>query len=101
MPRPALAAPLAAKLTRNALLGFVAACVSDCCSNSIRVLKTTVQTHETPIGYPTALRMVVEKDGVIGLFTRGLGTRVIANGAQGMMFAVLWKYFEGLYNGSK
>jgi hypothetical protein len=28
-----------------------------------------------------------------GLFGRGLKTRIVANGCQGLMFAVLWKYF--------
>jgi hypothetical protein len=27
------------------------------------------------------------------LFGRGLKTRIITNGCQGLMFAVLWKYF--------
>jgi hypothetical protein len=40
------------------------------------------------------VKIVVEKDGVQGLFLRGLGTRIIANGMQGMMFSVLWKYLE-------
>jgi hypothetical protein len=30
----------------------------------------------------------------MGLFGRGLKTRIIANGMQGIMFSVLWKYFE-------
>jgi len=31
---------------------------------------------------------------VWGLFGRGLGTRVLANGLQGLMFSVLWKYLQ-------
>ena len=30
---------------------------------------------------------------ISGLFGRGLKTRIVANGCQGLMFAVLWKYF--------
>ena len=37
--------------------------------------------------------IIIEKDGVIGLFGRGLKTRILANGLQGMMFSVMWKYF--------
>merc|ERR1712043_1537 len=79
------------KLGRNAVIGFSSSFVSDCTSNSIRVVKTTKQTSQTPISYPEAVKMIVAKDGVQGLFLRGLGTRIIANGCQGMLFTVLWK----------
>lgn len=85
---------VAKNLGRNAIIGFCSSVVSDCTSNSIRVIKTTKQTFETPISYPEAVRHVIAKDGLQGLFLRGLGTRIIANGMQGMMFSVLWKYFE-------
>ena len=39
-------AGLLPKLLRHALLGLCATCVSDCTSNSIRVIKTTRQTAE-------------------------------------------------------
>ena len=42
------------------------------------------------------MKHVIEKDGVMGLFGRGLKTRLIANGMQGLMFSVLWKYFMEL-----
>ena len=41
-----------------------------------------------------AAQTIIAKDGLLGLFGRGLQTRIIANGMQGMMFSVLWKYFE-------
>lgn len=82
------------KLGRNAVCGFCASVVSDTCSNSIRVIKTTKQTSVKSITYPEAVKEVLEKDGYIGLFGRGLKTRILANGMQGLMFAVLWKYFE-------
>jgi len=88
---------VALKLARNAGLGFCSSVVSDCCSNSIRVIKTTKQTSAEPITYGDAIKMVVEKDGVQGLFIRGLGTRILANGTQGMLFSVLWKFFEEQY----
>ncbi len=40
-----------------------------------------------------AARAVIAVDGVKGLFGRGLKTRIIANGLQGLMFSVLWKIF--------
>jgi len=36
-------------------------------------------------------------DGLKGLFGRGLKTRIIANGLQGLLFSVLWKLFLDLY----
>mmetsp|Transcript_42614 Transcript_42614/g.65473 ORF Transcript_42614/g.65473 Transcript_42614/m.65473 type:complete len:177 (+) Transcript_42614:1-531(+) len=88
----------AQKLLRNALMGFTSSAVSDTCSNSIRVIKTTKQTHKDPITYPQAVKMVVETDGIIGLFGRGLGTRIIANGIQGLMFSVLWRLGQDYLN---
>ena len=37
---------------------------------------------------------IIEKDGVQGLFLRGLGTKLISNGVQAMLFTVCWRYFE-------
>lgn len=81
-------------LGRNAIIGFCSSVVSDCTSNSIRVVKTTKQTFETPLTYPETVKYIISQDGLQGLFLRGLGTRILANGMQGMMFSVLWKYLE-------
>jgi len=78
-------------LARNAVVGFCSSAVSDTCSNSVRVLKTTVQTSTTPIGYGEALSMIIAKDGVSGLLFRGLVTKIISNGCQGILFSVLWR----------
>ena len=40
-----------AKLTRNALIGFSASFVSDCVSNSIRVITTAKTASVTTVGY--------------------------------------------------
>ena len=85
---------LALKLCRSAALGISAACVSDTLSNSIRVLKTTRQTSSETISYPEALRLVLDKDGWAGLFTRGLGTRLGTNALQASIFTVIWKLAE-------
>jgi len=81
------------KLGRNALIGFVSSVVSDTTSNSLRVIKTTRQTYPHTISYLETVRLVVDKDGILGLLGRGLKTRLLANGIQGLMFSVLWKYF--------
>ena len=70
------------------MIGFCSSAVSDTCSNSIRVLKTTRQTYERPIGYVEAAKEIISKEGLGGLFGRGLKTRILANGVQGMLFTV-------------
>ncbi|KAF7328797.1 Mitochondrial carrier [Mycena venus] len=85
------------KLLRRAFIGFCASITSDTVSNSLRVVKTYRQVNETRIGYFDAARAVVATDGLIGLFGRGLKTRILANGLQGLMFTVLWKFFEDLW----
>ena len=87
---------LVEKLFRRAIIGFVASVVSDSVSNSLRVVKTYRQVNETRIGYLDAARAVVAIDGVRGLLGRGLKTRILANGLQGLIFSVLWKYFQDL-----
>ncbi len=37
------------------------------------------------VTYAQAVKLVVDKDGVIGLFGRGLSTRIVTNGVQGMV----------------
>ena len=85
---------LRAKLLRTALLGISAACVSDCISNGIRVLKTTRQTSAEDISYREAARRIVETDGWAGLLGRGLGTRLVTNALQASLFTVIWKLLE-------
>jgi len=87
-------------LVRSAALGLIASSVSDCVSNSLRVIKTTKQTAGLGDGaggeitYREALALVIETDGIAGLFGRGLQTRLLTNAIQGAVFSVLWKYFQ-------
>lgn len=78
----------------NGFIGFCASAVSDTCSNSIRVLKTTKQTSEEAITYMGAFNRVVSKDGISGLMFRGLQTKIISNGIQGLLFNVLWSVIK-------
>lgn len=78
-------------LSRSAFIGFSASAVSDTVSNSIRVVKTGKQTSDTPITYSQVVRNVIAKDGVSGLLFRGLKTKIISNGVQGLTFSVLWR----------
>ena len=85
-------------LCRSAGMGFTSSVVSDSASNSIRVVKTYRQTHAQKISYPAAVKEIVAQDGVIGLFGRGLKTRIMVNGMQGLMFSVLWTHFSEKMN---
>jgi len=82
------------KLGRNAFMGFTASVISDSVSNSFRVLKTYRQTSPTKVSYMDAAQQIIAKDGVKGLLGRGLSTRIATNGLQGLMFSVLWKFFD-------
>lgn len=85
------------KLLRSAFIGFNSAVVSDTCSNSLRVIKTTRQTYSEKISYKEVVRTIVEKDGVLALFGRGLKTRILTNGLQGIIFTVVWNYAKELW----
>ena len=82
------------KYVRNAFIGFCSSVVSDSISNSLRVVKTTKQTSVDPITYPQSVKMILEKDGYVGLFGRGLKTRIATNGLQGMIFSVGWRAIQ-------
>lgn len=56
------------------------------------------QSHTEGVTYVQAVRDVLAKDGVVGLFGRGLKTKIMANGMQGLMFSVLWKAIEEKIN---
>lgn len=93
-------------LARAAFLGLCSSCVSDVCSNSLRVIKTTKQTANLGVrdesdtssakdlSYPEIVTQIIEQDGLVGLFGRGLQTRLLTNAIQGAAFSVLWKYFQ-------
>lgn len=79
---------------RNAIIGFSSTCVSDTLSNSIRVVKVYRQSNANTISYYETIQHIVKQEGIIGLFGRGLKTKLLSNGIQGLMFSVLWKSIE-------
>lgn len=89
------------KLGRNALIGFSATCVSDTLSNSIRVVKVYKQASVEALSYPEVVKRILAEDGMEGLLFRGLKTKLISNGAQGVMFSVLWKFLDEQFFGKK
>jgi len=92
IPKPDPSSHAGWKFARNALIGFCASIISDTTSNSLRVIKTTRQTYEKPLSYVEVVKHVVKTDGLMGLFGRGLKTRIMANALNSMLFSVLWRY---------
>ncbi|KAK9900394.1 mitochondrial carrier [Cystobasidium minutum MCA 4210] len=86
------------RLARQAFIGFVASVVSDTVSNSLRVLKTYRQVNQSRIGYVEAAKRIIREEGILSLLGRGLVTRILANGLQGILFSVLWKLFQDLWS---
>lgn len=85
-------------LSRNALIGFCSSFISDTISNSIRVVKTFKQTNPEKISYSDSIRVIVNNDGINGLLFRGLKTKIITNGFQGIVFSILYKFFSEQFN---
>ena len=79
---------------RNAIIGFSSTCVSDTLSNSIRVVKVYRQSNANTISYYETIQHIVKQEGFHGLFGRGLKTKLLSNGMQGLMFSVLWKSID-------
>lgn len=89
---------LALKLARSAFIGFCASVVSDSISNSFRVVKTARQTAPLSSTYSSVVKDIIRKDGYQGLLGRGLKTRLLTNGIQGLMFSVLWRLGQDYYD---
>merc|ERR1712032_915279 len=85
---------------RETLPPFDFAAVSDTCSNSLRVLKTTRQTSLEPVGYLESAKSIIAAEGYAGLFGRGLKTRILTNGLQGALFTIGWKAISEYLNKS-
>lgn len=81
-------------LARNASIGFCSSLTSDIASNSIRVVKTYKQTHPETISYKKTIQEIITKDGINGLFFRGLTTKILTNGIQGIVFSVCYKFLN-------
>jgi len=85
---------LKTRLARNAMIGFMASLASDTVSNCFHVVKIHKQASSEMMSYGDAARRVVAADGMIGLFGRGLGIKLLGNGLQGMTFGVLWRLMD-------
>lgn len=84
------------KLLRSAGIGFASSFVSDSISNPLRVIKTCRQTNADTVSYFQTIKTIVDKEGIVGLWGRGLKTRILTNGMQAMMFTVMWNQIMDL-----
>jgi hypothetical protein len=82
------------KISRSAAIGFTSSSISDISSNAFRVIKINRQTNTKTQSYSELVREIVGKQGVVGLMTRGLSTKILSNGLQGMVFTVLFDYLR-------
>jgi hypothetical protein len=89
------AAGWAAFAMRAAGIGLAASAVSDATSNALHVLKTRKQTAPAAMSYPQAFRAAAAGGGVLrGVLLRGLGTKMCASAANGVLFTILWNAAE-------
>lgn len=88
------------KLIQNAIIGFLASVVSDTTTNVFRVIKTNKQSlaRKRSVGYGEAIREILAIDGVIGLFGRGLLSKLLANAIQSVVFTVVWRWLAERWN---
>ena len=82
-------APEGNEIVRNGVIGFIAAFNSDICSNSLKVIKTNKQTQQN-VSYNIIINTIIEKEGIQGLLFRGLKTKILINGIQGMVFSIVF-----------
>ena len=83
-------------MIRSMGIGFTSSSISDTISNSIRVLKINRQTSEIPMSYSESLRNIIKTDGILGLMTRGLKTKLLINGLQSSIFVLIYDKLKKL-----
>ena len=73
---------------RSMAIGFCSGTVSDVVSNSVRVIKINRQTESKVITYRETVSNIIKSDGIVGLMTRGLKTKILINGLQSSVFVL-------------
>ena len=54
-------------------------------------LPVPMETGTNTNSYTHVIQQIVRESGFSGLFTRGLGTRILSNGVQSVLFTIVWK----------
>jgi len=83
-----------ATLAVNAAIGFAASVASDTVTNSIRIVKTRVQTSETGEGYSATIAAITKEGGLSALFFTGLGTKALTSALNGLIFNVIIESYK-------
>jgi len=86
------------KMTRLAAIGFTSSFVSDSVSNVARVVKVSKQTSTETESYRTIVKKILNEGGLKELFGRGLKTKIIINGIQGVVFVIVWNTIQDVLN---
>lgn len=79
----------------RASIGLTSSLVSDTSSNFVRVIKTIKQTSENTLSYKDSVNNLYKQDGVMWVF-RGLKTKILTNGLNGILFSITWKYYQDI-----
>ena len=100
-------------MLKNAVIGFLSSTASDVASNFFRVLKTIEQMKSiqgeggvsmgsdavnVESGYLSIMHDALMEGKLYGLMTRGLGSRVLSNGLQSVVFTIVWKSLSEQYS---
>ena len=82
---------------RSMGIGFCSGTVSDIISNSVRVIKINRQTENNVISYRETVNRIIKSDGVLGLMTRGLKTKIFINGLQSSIFVLVFNRINNYF----
>lgn len=85
------------RLSKRAFIGLCSSIISDTTSNCVRVIKTIKQTSGNTLSYRETINNLYSKEGYNWVF-RGLKTKIITNGINGIMFSITWRYFQDYFN---
>lgn len=59
----------------------------------VLALIVQIYKYDTDASLEQVVKLVIQDDGISGLLGRGLATRILCNGLQGLLFSILWKLF--------
>lgn len=75
------------------MIALLATIFTDLVTNGVRVIKTIKQTslRNKQLSYLDVIRNILNEGGVKDLFIRGLGSRILADCLQTLVFTIIWK----------
>jgi hypothetical protein len=82
-------------MIKNGFIGFTASIITDIMLSSLQIIRTIKQVNQDNLSYNVIIKQIIKKDGISGLFGRGLRTRLLFSGLQGTIFTISWNMFLG------